>query len=370
MSAVEWYYARENKQTGPVSSLELKRLAAAGELRPADLVWREGMTEWSLASNVSGLFDGEAKPADSGLKIGEPAVAAPVIAPPAAAAARPAPAAPQAPRRHLFDVLLDWLRRRFDKQFIDSTARVFRACGSYGLLAAMVLAAVFAVVMAVTDKTAHFERLLSGAGAIVVLAALQYVAGKSCEIIDQFDGMTESSISSGMLTDCLALLSMVAGLGTLVLALAGVVGNLANLIRVPFGLAAFVVGCYLAAVLLNPSALGVSIARMSRVSEVAMGLLTFVLKALLRSVSVMFGAGVICSALLLAYSCGEVFSGDKGVELAENTAMVAGRCFCWFGTLPLIACIAFLACCLLIDLCRAILSLPAKPDKPAPSDEK
>ena len=30
MSPVEWYYARDNKQMGPVSSLELKRLAAVG----------------------------------------------------------------------------------------------------------------------------------------------------------------------------------------------------------------------------------------------------------------------------------------------------------------------------------------------------
>ena len=34
MSQVEWYYARENKQTGPVSAVELKRLANAGELGP------------------------------------------------------------------------------------------------------------------------------------------------------------------------------------------------------------------------------------------------------------------------------------------------------------------------------------------------
>ena len=95
MSPIEWYYARENKQMGPVSSLELKRLATAGELRPGDLVWREGMTEWSLASNVRGLFDGEAKAVDSGLKIGEPAGAAPAAAAPAAVAAPAPTAAPQ-----------------------------------------------------------------------------------------------------------------------------------------------------------------------------------------------------------------------------------------------------------------------------------
>ena len=34
MSAVEWYYARDNKQMGPVPAIELKRLATAGEIGP------------------------------------------------------------------------------------------------------------------------------------------------------------------------------------------------------------------------------------------------------------------------------------------------------------------------------------------------
>jgi hypothetical protein len=55
MSPVEWYYARDNKQLGPVSPLELKRLADVGLLGPDDLVWHEGMTEWASASNVRGL---------------------------------------------------------------------------------------------------------------------------------------------------------------------------------------------------------------------------------------------------------------------------------------------------------------------------
>ncbi len=40
--------------------------------------------------------------------------------------------------------------------------------------------------------------------------------------------------------------------------------------------------------------------------------LTFLAKALLRLVPVAFGAGVICGAMLLAYACGQAFSGDKG----------------------------------------------------------
>ena len=69
MSPVDWYYARDNKQKGPVSSLELKRLATAGEIEPDNLVWREGMTEWSAARNVRGKYSRVAiSPAASKLK--------------------------------------------------------------------------------------------------------------------------------------------------------------------------------------------------------------------------------------------------------------------------------------------------------------
>ena len=39
----DWLYNKDGQQFGPVSAEDLKRLAAAGELRPGDLVWKEGM---------------------------------------------------------------------------------------------------------------------------------------------------------------------------------------------------------------------------------------------------------------------------------------------------------------------------------------
>jgi hypothetical protein len=354
MSPVDWYYARENKQTGPVSALELKRLAVAGELRPADLVWREGMTEWSPASNVRGLFDGEAKPADSGLKIAEPAAAA---AQPSAAEAV-APAQAKAPRRHPLDGLLEWLRPRLGEHFIEATAKTARACGSYGLLAAMLMAAVFAAIM--TVKTGHFGYLLEAAGGILVLAVLQYVAGRSCDAIDQVHAVTSGTLSSTVVPECFALLSTAAGVSALLIAVAHVVATPAFVMWLPFGIAAFLVGVYLAALALNPAALGVSVVPVSRASEETLGVLTFLLKALLRSVSVVFGSGVICGALLLAFACGQVFKGEKGLELATDTAAVAQRSLWWFGALPLAAYVVFLLGCLLLDLWRSVLSLTGR----------
>jgi len=57
--AGDWYYAKGKQKFGPVESVELKRLASARVLLPADLVWKEGQPKWVRASSVKGLFTNE-----------------------------------------------------------------------------------------------------------------------------------------------------------------------------------------------------------------------------------------------------------------------------------------------------------------------
>jgi TM2 domain-containing membrane protein YozV len=52
----EWYYSVDGDRQGPVSAADLKKLADAGTLKPADLVWKDGMTDWAPAKSVKGLF--------------------------------------------------------------------------------------------------------------------------------------------------------------------------------------------------------------------------------------------------------------------------------------------------------------------------
>jgi hypothetical protein len=90
MAEVQWYYARNDQQFGPVSAAELKQLADAGRLAPDDLLWREGMEAWATAINLRGLFDAEASsstPAEP-----QPAINQPL--PSAASPAKPQPAYP------------------------------------------------------------------------------------------------------------------------------------------------------------------------------------------------------------------------------------------------------------------------------------
>ena len=48
--AGEWYYAQDGNRQGPVPEDRLRELAAAGRLRADDLVWQDGMADWTPAS--------------------------------------------------------------------------------------------------------------------------------------------------------------------------------------------------------------------------------------------------------------------------------------------------------------------------------
>jgi hypothetical protein len=52
----DWYYAQGGQQLGPVADVQLQQLAASGQLRPADLVWAEGMPSWAAAGTIPNLF--------------------------------------------------------------------------------------------------------------------------------------------------------------------------------------------------------------------------------------------------------------------------------------------------------------------------
>lgn len=53
----EWFYTKDGKSKfGPYSPAELKALAKSGVLAATDMVWKQGMTRWTAASTIKGLF--------------------------------------------------------------------------------------------------------------------------------------------------------------------------------------------------------------------------------------------------------------------------------------------------------------------------
>jgi hypothetical protein len=79
--ADNWYFAQNNQQLGPVPLATLQAMARSGQLNGEDLVWREGMANWTAANQVPGIFGGGA-PAQAGGWQG-PAMGGPTYAAPA-----------------------------------------------------------------------------------------------------------------------------------------------------------------------------------------------------------------------------------------------------------------------------------------------
>jgi len=79
---IQWYLARDGKQHGPVSDVELRKLIEFSHLKPNDLIWRQGFSDWRTAASVFPAISEKTAPAP----------APPVTVPKPAAATAPEPA--------------------------------------------------------------------------------------------------------------------------------------------------------------------------------------------------------------------------------------------------------------------------------------
>ena len=52
MAAAQWFYAVGADRNGPVGEDELKSLVSSGVVTPANLIWREGMANWTALGEV------------------------------------------------------------------------------------------------------------------------------------------------------------------------------------------------------------------------------------------------------------------------------------------------------------------------------
>ena len=392
MAPLEWYYAKDNAQHGPVSAVELKQLADRGQLGPGDLVWREGMGDWIPAKKVKGLFEEEGPAA--------PAAAAPVEAPPKAAPVGGAPPtfersttafarSRQQPARHLFDHLLEFARGQFTSQFIESTSRIFTFGGHYGLYLAVGVLLAFNLFLGV--KTNQVNIVLLGMAEVVILLVLQYVASRFSAALERLNRSTPARMSSAAYLDCYALLNMFGGLVVLLgLAVLAVQTGLLSLV-LP-AIAVFILCQYVAILALNPESLGLSIAPEATAGEEAIGVLSFLVKLSLRLVPVAFGVGVVWGTITLLYAAFLVLAPpeDPGKAMgflgpdapppmfmsddssrgellkllpAQVTASTARWILIGSAALPFVAYVLFLVLYLSIDLMRAVLAVPQKLDK-------
>jgi uncharacterized RDD family membrane protein YckC len=52
----QWYVGRKGQKSGPYTTAQLRQMAAAGELVPTDLLWKQGLEQWVPMTSVRGLL--------------------------------------------------------------------------------------------------------------------------------------------------------------------------------------------------------------------------------------------------------------------------------------------------------------------------
>ncbi len=366
MTGVEWYYARGGKQVGPISAVELKQKALSGEIRPDDLIWKEGLAEWTAARNVRGLFDDETHPAPGA----PPAFTAKADDGPAAksapsgdkslaaAAASITPTtsrlagADAKPGAHPFDRLLAAVRKTFSARAVELLSERFIAWGHLFLIVAAVLCALDGTLAWV--KTDQGIRSFGfGVGRALMFLGLQFVAYKLFRALTDIVHSTEEEIASSFLLDGLALINVVAGIVALIFCVASMQAG--TPVFVFLGIAAFIVCEFAAIVAVHPEASNIKIVEKNGVGEEAVSLFASLLKISSRLAPAVYCAGAAFGALTFGFASVKYFSADGRFVAVAASAL--GVVTTYYAALaPLVAYLAYLFGYLLVDLCRAILA--------------
>lgn len=99
---IQWYIARDGKQHGPLTDIEMRTFIAHNYLRATDLIWRPGMAEWQASPSVfPEVFQQPQQPATGPATGGGPATGSasqPTTAPAGTQPTHGRPYEPAAPR--------------------------------------------------------------------------------------------------------------------------------------------------------------------------------------------------------------------------------------------------------------------------------
>jgi len=255
---------------------------------------------------------------------------------------------------HILDKILDWAKEKFPPESFEAVSNWFAKYGHGGLVCAQVLAVVFFLISAIVTRT--FSLVFVGLGYSVLLVILQYTADKFLSAGDTLIKSSPSRLSSKAFLNCLALIAEALGIIVLIKSIAD------------WQMAGFIVGLgfwalcdAIAYIAINPSLANITIDEDTAAGEEAIGILSFVVKAVVRIVPFAFGIGAMLgSVAILAATLSLLFKGSEAFHL---TAVLPVKFVVFCACLPFASYVVFALYHLIIDVLRAILVIPGKIDK-------
>lgn len=270
------------------------------------------------------------------------------------------PAKPKSPAWNIFsavqwsDRVLGWTRRLLTEPRYEALESWVVKVGYYGLIVAAGLGLFCGIAAAL--KWDQLSPFFIGVAWIPFVGVAQYFASKFMSTSRELIKSTGTCLSLGSFLDCIALWSMALGIVALLsFTFAAIRMDSFSLFGIGIGI------CLILELVtwlcLNPPLLNICIQPAPANWEEALGIIAFHMKTHLRLVPIVFGTGVVVGDFALLNVVIRLFRGDldsmAGAGTAALVVMVSAL-------LPFIAYILFLLNYLLIDVLRAILSIPGK----------
>lgn len=260
------------------------------------------------------------------------------------------------PRKSIkfIDRIIELAQEKFPPETFESMSDWFAKYGHGGLVCAQVLAVVYFLVSAIVMRTPSW--IFIGLGYGVLLVILQYTADKFLNAGDTLIKSSPSKLSSGAFLNCLALTAEALGVIMLIKAFAAW-----QFSQILIGLGFWSVCSAVAYIALNPSLANIEISEDTAAGEEAIGILSFVVKAVVRIVPFAFGIGSIIGSMAILVSTLAVLF--KGAEAFDAPVMNPVKFVALSACVPLVSYIVFTVYHLIIDVLRAVLVIPGKLDK-------
>lgn len=335
-----WFYAYEGEQHGPITRIALRDLIAAGRLTANDLVWRDGMGEWTAIRDIADLR--EALP----LPLSEAKLVRRAAAP--------------GTRVGIGDAVIDFLADVFNESLLQLLARSLIAAGNWTLL----ILAVAAAGMSLKEALDHSEPVgfAMAAGILIGLTLLKTAGGSMATASQTLVDQSPSRLSSMAFPRAASLLILTGAMALSAWQMARVAGD-RNLAAQGYLLAAgsLLLGGLLAVMLINSRWLRIELSRDVTIGEEGLGLLALTAKLLVRSSAVIYGVGALIAAI--GYAFGSVMVLTTSSEISQNIGhgLQEVGLLIAVGTAlaPILVYLLTSLVYIVIDALRAILSLSA-----------
>lgn len=259
----------------------------------------------------------------------------------------------------MFDALLDLGKKVLNQDFFEANVRLLNRVGLWTLPVAAFVGFVFTMTVAV--KADAFSPFLFGLAWILLMLLVQYIATSFSTAGENFIKTSPSQMASLSFLNCFALLNFVIGWIVLFTSLFQAIKT-ENLQLLWVGLGVFLLCEYLACISMNPGLVNITIQSRGSAGEEALGILSFLLKALLRLVPIAFGVGVVLGTASMTFQYVQFLAKGWYPPLALAVAQQSAGWVLQAGLLPFAGYVGFAVLYLVINLIRSVLQIPGKLD--------